>query len=204
MIKAVIFDQGGVIASEDWNVNREHVFTKLVKLIGADEEKAQKLFDFYYYDRGLVYGRGNEDEFFSELVKLSPNVVSSAEAKKLYYTLFYLHEDVFRFARRLSKKHALYMLSNDVKPWFDYKARKFSFRRVFSKLFCSADIGMKKPEPRIYEYVIKKIGLPPQEILFIDNQENNVEAAQSAGINTILFVSLGQMKKDLAKFGIRP
>jgi epoxide hydrolase-like predicted phosphatase len=203
MIKAVIFDQGGVIACEDWNVNREHVFSKLIKLIDADVEKAHELFDFYYHDKGLVYGRGDEDEFFSELVKLSPNVVSSVEAKKLYYTLFYLHEDVFRFARRLSKKHALYMLSNDVKPWFDYKARKFGFRKVFRKLFCSADIGMKKPEARIYEYVIKELGIAPQEILFIDNQENNVNGAQSAGMNTILFVSLGQLKNDLERFGIK-
>lgn len=202
MKKAVIFDLGGVIACEDWDSYGETVWKKLVDFLGVAEEKATEKFHEFYHDRGLELGRSTENDYFSMLAGLSPRKLSETEVRYFYYSLFYVHEEMVRFIRRLSKRRELYLLANDVGPWFDYKLEKFGLRPLFRKVFCSAYIGFRKPDRRVYEYVLDNIGKRPEDIIFIDNLERNLITAGEMGIRTILYDNLDHLKRDLRKMGI--
>jgi putative hydrolase of the HAD superfamily len=76
---------------------------------------------------------------------------------------------------------------------------------LFDDIICSADVGMAKPEPRIYALAAQRIGLPPQECVFVDDIEPNVNAAREAGMHGICFrIDLGHSLEDqLADLGVR-
>lgn len=57
--------------------------------------------------------------------------------------------------------------------------------------------GLEKPDPKIYEYLLEKVRLPAQDIVFIDDLPKNVEAAKRMGIDAILFVSQAQLQEEL-------
>ncbi len=56
---------------------------------------------------------------------------------------------------------------------------------------------MEKPDAKIYEYLLKEIKLPAQNVVFIDDRLENVDAAKQVGIDAILFASQKQLQKEL-------
>lgn len=67
-----------------------------------------------------------------------------------------------------------------------------------NRIFCSFDLGLLKPDPRIYESMREKLGCAFGEILFIDDKPANVEAAQALGINALVFND-GTAEKDVSR-----
>ena len=59
---------------------------------------------------------------------------------------------------------------------------------VFTNIFSAAKIGLIKTNPEIYKHVANIIDAPVNEIIFIDDSQNNIDAAQKAGLNTILYI----------------
>ena len=55
---------------------------------------------------------------------------------------------------------------------------------MFEKVWYSNELGMRKPNPAIFDYALRDAGLNPQETLFVDDLKENVEAAASVGIQT--------------------
>jgi putative hydrolase of the HAD superfamily len=71
----------------------------------------------------------------------------------------------------------------------DYLNKHFSLERwdnLFDKQYLSYEIGLRKPNKNIYEYVLNDIQKQPQECLFIDDSFANIKGAESAGIQTLL------------------
>lgn len=70
---------------------------------------------------------------------------------------------------------------------------------TFKGQFISSDLKMMKPAPEFYRYVIQRIGLPPQEILFIDDNKANVDGARAVGMDARLYnpgTDLGLLLSD--------
>ena len=63
--------------------------------------------------------------------------------------------------------------------------------------------GTRKPARKIYEDTVKKLSCKPQETIFIDDKPQMIEGAKKAGLNAILFASIGQVKKELLRFGLK-
>ncbi|MBN2043040.1 MAG: HAD-IA family hydrolase [Candidatus Aenigmarchaeota archaeon] len=204
MIKAIIFDLGGVIACEDWDSYGETVWQKMAEFLEISHDQLGVLFHKFYRDEGLRLGRGSETEFFSELADISPNEISENDVKDFFYSLFYAKDEMVLFVKKLSLKYPLYMISNDVAQWFDYKIEKFGIKKYFRHLFCSGNIGYAKPDPRIYEYALSKIPEAPIECVFVDNIERNLPPMKELGVKTILFSGVEKLKEELEKLGIKP
>jgi HAD superfamily hydrolase (TIGR01509 family) len=62
---------------------------------------------------------------------------------------------------------------------------------------------MRKPEREIYEYTLKRMGLRPEEVVFIDNFPMNLPTANRMGIHTILYRDPKQLRADLGRLGVR-
>jgi putative hydrolase of the HAD superfamily len=72
----------------------------------------------------------------------------------------------------------------------------------FDVLVWSFQLGIGKPDPAIYRYTLGKLGVLPEEVLFIDDKRENVEAAQALGIQGILYSSVERLREDLIAAGL--
>jgi putative hydrolase of the HAD superfamily len=70
---------------------------------------------------------------------------------------------------------------------------------MFDVLVFSCVEGARKPERRIYEIAVERLGSPPDRIVFIDDDPKYINAAKQVGLSTILFRSIGRLKKELAR-----
>ena len=75
---------------------------------------------------------------------------------------------------------------------------------LFDDIVVSADVGMAKPDARIYALSAQRLGLPPDECVFIDDLPRNVEAAREAGMQAVHFrVNEHDLEAQLAELGVR-
>jgi putative hydrolase of the HAD superfamily len=93
------------------------------------------------------------------------------------------------------------MLSN-IDDRYTKLIRDFGFYEPFKPCLLSCEMGLEKPDPKAYELLLKTMNLPAEEIVFIDDKEENVEAAKTMGIDAILFSSEPQLRNELSKRGV--
>lgn len=135
-------------------------------------------------------GELSSNEFLSLLGYPNPT-----ETMQDYLTNFLTFDQGFLwFAKRNYRQYHFVLLSNDVKEWSKYLLELHGLQKYFKESIISGEIHMRKPENRIFVYTIKNlqciskgIHYNPQECIFVDNSVQNLNAAQRAGIKTILF-----------------
>ena len=97
------------------------------------------------------------------------------------------------------------MLSNADNTLMRRLTDEHRIHHLFDDIICSADVGMAKPEPEIYALAARRLGLPPEACVFIDDLETNVQAAREAGMHGVCFrIDLGHaLEEQLAELGVR-
>jgi putative hydrolase of the HAD superfamily len=75
-------------------------------------------------------------------------------------------------------------------------------RKYFDRVFNSSEFGIAKPDAAAFRHVLDSVSLGPEELLFIDDTQANVDAAESLGIQSHLFISSGELYKFLAEKGV--
>jgi 2-haloacid dehalogenase len=93
--------------------------------------------------------------------------------------------------------YPLYGLSNWPADKYELVRPKYEFFSWFDDIVVSGKVRIAKPDPRIFELLLERIGRPPRECIFIDDSPRNIAAAQRLGFQTILFHSAGQLKQEL-------
>jgi HAD superfamily hydrolase (TIGR01509 family) len=93
------------------------------------------------------------------------------------------------------------VLSNMNPEMVQYARQNFPWLKRVNWATFSAEVRMIKPDPAIYEYCLRGLGVASSETLFIDDREVNLAAARAMGIRGIQFKSIAQLKKDLAAAG---
>ena len=197
-IKSVIFDWGSVLI-EDPEPGLMQYCTKALCVAREDYIKAHSKFadDFH---KGLIC----EEEFWgkicSELNVPKPNVHSLwTDAFKAAYVP---RADMFLMAASL-KEHGYRtaVLSNTEAPAMLY----FHQQRydMFDVLVFSCAEGVKKPDRKIYELTLEKLGSQPEQSVFIDDNPEYINGAKEVGINTVLFQNIDQVKDELNRLGIK-
>ncbi|MGE3801369.1 MAG: HAD family hydrolase [Candidatus Kapaibacterium sp.] len=82
----------------------------------------------------------------------------------------------------LRKSVAVGCLSNTNPLHWEIMTSQFTLHELFDHHFLSFEIGMMKPDREIFEHVVEKIGIPPRQILYFDDNKLNVEGAKSVGM----------------------
>lgn len=186
-IKNIVFDFGGVLV----DLNRENAVKRFEKL-GVKE--ADALID-KYHQKGIFLevedGSINAEEFRQKISKLAGKELTFEEIQHAWlgfvaeisqYKLDYLLE--------LRKNYKVYLLSN-TNPYVMGWARSSRFTCVgrplddyVDKVYASYEIGKVKPDPAIFEYMIKDASLLPEETLFVDDGSSNIEMAKELKFHT--------------------
>jgi len=196
-IESVIFDWGGVLI-DDPAPGLMRYCAQALDVTKADYIRAHNKFaaDF---QKGLI----SEDTFWEGIcggLNVSKPKVPSlwADAFKAAYVP---REAMFSLAERLRKdgcKTAL--LSNTEAPVMEY-FYQLQYN-MFDVLVFSCAEGTRKPERKIYELTVQRLGLRPGQSVFIDDKPEYINGAKEAGLNTILFENISQLKNTLAELGV--
>lgn len=186
MIKNIIFDMGNVLLSYEPETYAEKLCRK-----EAAEVILRELFlghDWAKQDLGLV---GKEELY--KLVKVRVPEEYHTDLRAAIYHWFDLMRPIpgaEEFLKKMKKQgYRLYVLSNAGKEFYEYFPRHYDYA-LFDRLIVSCDLQIKKPDPRIYRYLLETEGLRPEECLFIDDMPENVSGAQALGIQGMVFRGL--------------
>ena len=199
--KTIIFDLGGVLI--DWNP--EYVFLKEFR--GNREKMDWFLNEICAWewnmnqDAGYPLAQATEDR-----VAMFPEY---EELIRMYYgrweeMLGYTHEDTLEILESVvqNPNYKVYALTNWSGETFPKALQKFHWLQWFEGILVSGDEGMRKPHKEIYELMLHRYNINPQETIFIDDSLKNVEGSEAVGIKGIHFVNASSLKKELIALGV--
>lgn len=150
-----------------------------------------------FHQKGFIgdmeAGKITEEEFYVRCLRhCAPGTTKEVVFNCFVDLLDGLNEEVMEVVRSLYGRYPLYILSNNnplsirvFKSLTDSEGNKVA--DYFTKFFFSFEMKLLKPCLEIYQKAVESIGLPPEEILFIDDSQVNVDAASALGIRTILY-----------------
>ena len=106
--------------------------------------------------------------------------------EKEYLDSIELMDGFIDFIEKVKNKYKLAIISNDSSRWSKYLREKFDLNKYFDVISISGDLKIQKPDERIFLHTIEKLGLKPEDCIYIDDREGNLEAAKKVGMNPIL------------------
>ncbi len=179
MINTIIFDFGDIFI----NLDKEAPIN-LLKKLGLTEWNEELNQLNLQFEKGQI----SEENFLLGIQKLIPN--ASIEEILYAWNAILLDFPLYRleFLQKLTKKYRLFLLSNTDAIHIETFEREngvsfySDFYQCFEKVYFSFEMGMRKPEAEIFNYVLKKHNLSAKRTLFIDDKKENTDAALSLGL----------------------
>ncbi len=202
MIKLVIFDVGGVLL----RYTEEEYARYLHRRTGVDYKKFCKVMMPLLEMTEL--GRLDVDSMVNILTDRFGLTREKLGWVDAFPKLAKVNWNMARLVNRLAAKKGLtVVLLSDVNKSRSMATRKLVLDRLrVKRVFNSFEMKMRKQDPnpakRPYRYVLRKMGVKPDETVFVDDREINIIGARAVGINAIRFRSYAQVVRDLKKYGV--
>ena len=187
-IEAIIFDFGGVLIDINYHFTIE-AFTSL----GIDDfdklySQASQADLFNKIETGAI----SSEEFIDRLLKYLPAGTTSTDAITAWNAMILdVPLQSVQLLQSLAGKYRMFLLSNTnaihlpfaLEAW--NRITEVEFSSCFESIYLSYEMGMRKPDKEIFDFVCINSGLDPLNTLFIDDSIQHIEGARSAGIKTI-------------------
>lgn len=199
MINTIVLDIGNVLAHFRWMEYLEDCgYTDEVKQkIGKATVRSNRWNEL---DRGVI----DETKLFTECCKEEPSV--EKEILQLFEDVSQLvweYDYSTDFIRGLKANgYKVYLLSNYARFTFQYAKENFGFIKQVDGGIISYEVKCTKPEATIYQLLIDKYHIQPEEAVFLDDLPANLEGAKPFGFHTIQVKSYEQAVEDLQKLGV--
>jgi HAD superfamily hydrolase (TIGR01509 family) len=184
-IKAVIFDLYGVLALNGWQAFKTQHFTDRPEIWDQVFEIGRKV------DAGLAN--------YDELIQFTAEKAGESEETVRY-----------QLEHTVANNELLAYIKTDLKPWYfigilsnahraEVVSEIFSPEQedLFTEIILSHHTGLVKPDTRMYETIAARLGVLPEECVFVDDQEQHVEGARAVGMQAIVYGDLVELKQAL-------
>lgn len=197
--RVIVFDFGGVIAQ----ANTVQMTDFLTKTFGIDKEELSNALRSM---QCFVTSGGSEQQFWQQYAFSKEIVLPSDWFKQfgavIKRSITEIPETV-AFVRSLQNEGYQTSMLSDVTQYQAEIIRKMGYYDLFNPVLLSFETGVKKPNPEAFKILLQKLQLPAYCVVFIDDRNENVEAAKKQGIDAILFINPTQLKEELEKRGIQ-
>ena len=189
-IDAIIFDLGGVILNIDYQLPIK-AFQKLgITDFASHFSQASQSGLLDDYETGAI----SSEDFIQELRRyVKPETTDKQIIDAWNSILLDLPEERLFILEKAAENHRIFLLSNTndihIQEFNSYLLDEHnlpSLEPFFEQLYLSYEVGLRKPDKRIFEYVLQDAGLEPSSTLFIDDSIQHIQAASELGIVTHL------------------
>jgi putative hydrolase of the HAD superfamily len=192
-IRAIVSDFGGVLTTplfaafaafqDDSGISPENLGKAM--RVGLEEGEEIPLLRL---ERGEI----SEDEFIEGLEDGLEEILDHRphlhHFRQKFWGALHPNEPMIELMRELQASGLkMAMLTNNVREWEPLWRSMLPVDEIFEEVVDSAFVGCRKPEPRIYELTLERIGMPAEACLFIDDLPPNVEGAEAAGMKAVRF-----------------
>jgi epoxide hydrolase-like predicted phosphatase len=198
-LRAVISDFGGVLTNrlveafaafqDESGISMEQLGRGMQRVAERDGE-----YPLFRLERGEV----TEQQFLDDLRwALEPELGHRPKLhrfREIWFEALHGNEPMLDIMRQLRDRgYRMAILTNNVREWEALWRAKLPVDEIFELVVDSAWVGLRKPDPKIYELTVARLGgVEPSDCLFVDDNELNVEAARQLGMTAVHFNSNAQ------------
>ncbi|MCX5796494.1 MAG: HAD family phosphatase [Elusimicrobia bacterium] len=198
-IKAVFFDIGNVLLHFDIPA----ILAEISAALGRHPIKVARILLDTKRISALERGKIGSDELYRIFRDELGYRGSFPKFKKLWCDHFSLERRTAALLKKVSRRVPTYLLSNTHALHYDFIKARYAFIRCVRGAALSHELGMRKPEPRIFRAALKLARVSePAQALFIDDLDLNVQGARKAGLQAIHYQGPEDLARRLRSFGL--
>ncbi len=185
MISAIIFDCFGVLTTDTWRAFVDSL---------PDNVDVQKARDLNRaYDSGLL----TNEEFLEQVFDVTGSRPEQIE--EMIDNEVTKNRALLDYIRELKKNYKIGLLSNVATPWITDSFLTSEEQELFDAMVFSFEVGMTKPDPRIFMLACERLRVGPHEAVMVDDIEPYCEAARTEGLKAVTYKDLRQLKHELSE-----
>lgn len=194
MIKAIIFDFSGVVFTNGMKIGIDKIHAKY-KLNKGDLEELLDGESSTLYRLSKI----SPKEFWQNIQdQLFLTDIEVEDVKKTWFDSYKLIPGMLEEVDKLRKKGLkAYYLSDNPEDRANFLEDKFGFKEHFDGGVFSYQAQFRKPSKEIFDYLLKDISLPKDQLLYLDDKKSNLDVAEELGLKTYHFINLEQFQTDL-------
>lgn len=192
-IPVILFDYGGVLADEGFR----NGLAEIARIRGLDSNAVLAQAMDAVYQSGYVLGKGSEADFWKLLEKKCGIEGDVSALRNEILQRFQLRPWMLQLVDGLRSRGYRVGILSDQTDWLDELDARDHFFSHFDAVFNSYHLGMGKRNPAVFREVAQNLKVSPEQILFVDDSPGNIERANTAGLQTILFIDRDQFEKAL-------
>lgn len=193
-VQAVVSDFGGVLTTP-----LMHAFAALqeaqqipLEAFGGGMMRAAELNGgaqpLFELEKGTITEREFVAQLNAGIGEVLGRPVDLAGFGDAFFAALHPNEELFAFMRGLhGRGYRMAILTNNVREWEPLWRAMLPIDEIFELVVDSAFVGLRKPEPAIYELLLERLGLPAGATAFLDDLEVNCDAARALGMNAVHF-----------------
>ncbi len=199
-ISTILWDVGGVLLTNGWDrIERAAVLDRFALDHAAFDQRHQRVYG--PWEKGLMTGA----QYLLQTVFYEPRTFTPddfLEQMKLRSVL--LPNGAMRIVEdlRASQELELVMLNNEARELNDYRIEHFELDRYFDLFLSSCYLGVRKPDVKMFELALDVLQRDARETVFIDDRQENCDAAATLGIHAICYQDEAQCVQALEHLGI--
>jgi epoxide hydrolase-like predicted phosphatase len=201
MIKAVVFDFGGVLVRTEDSAGRRKWEEQLNLTRG---ELARLVFDSEVAALATIGGTAEEEIWKQLAVRLQLSPAEIVELQQDFWSGDRLDTDLVEFLSSLRPRYKTAILSN---AWTGARlvfTEKFGLHQAVDTILISAEESLAKPDPRIYQLLADRLEVEVSEVVLVDDFHVNIQAARETGMQAVHFQNPQQALQDLSKLLDQP
>jgi len=185
-IRAVLFDLGGVIVRTEYQAPRQH----LAESLGMDYDDIDKIV-FGGGTNGsaarATLGQISEDEHWLHVMKILKRPASELDRIRAeFFAGDIVDRTILEYLRSIRPKYKTGLISNAWSGLRNYIVRE-KFDDAFDCMIISSEVGAAKPSEEIFQIALKQLEVSPNEVVFVDDFIENIEACEKVGMKGIHF-----------------
>jgi putative hydrolase of the HAD superfamily len=199
VITTILFDIGGVLLTDGWGHDSRRAAAAQFKLDWDDlAERHEKVAHLIETNRLTL------ERYLDRVIFHRPRSFSRDEFRAFVFAQSQPKPESIEIVRQLAelKRYFLATLNNEVLELNLYRIQHFDLGKCFSAFFSSCFLGLRKPDEAIYRAVLNILQRAPEQCMFVDDREVNLECPRELGLRTIHFQDAGQLRRELRENGV--